>query len=232
MSKAGKRRTSPGAGKPAAAQPYDYFEEKRKYPRIVVDHAAEIRLGAAVLQGVIHDVSPDGLQLRCDRETMQQIHPSGKSMKGENGPLLKVAFTLPVGRHEKPIEVEARMYYFVLLPGEKPNDVAFGARFTAQAGASLSNLEAFIQDAMQPIEEAIVALLDEPRSAADVAERLRISQQHAAETLARMKDTHHFMEIQSGRQIQYLQLTAALQQLFKRVADLDRRLQKLEPGRG
>ena len=232
MSKTGKRNPAAGTGKPVAVQPYDYFEEKRKYPRIVVDRDAEIRIGTTVLHGVIHDLSPDGLQLRCDRETMRAIHPSGKSIKGEKGPLIKIVFTLPLGAGEKSVAMDARMYYFVLLPDAKPNDVAFGARFTAPAGAAKDNLDAFIHDALQPIEDAIVALLDEPRTATDVAGQLHISQQRAAETLAKLKDTHQFLELQSGNQVQYVQLTAALRLLFKRVADLDRRLQKLEAGSG
>lgn len=232
MNNTGKRRAPAGTGKPNPSQPYDYFEEKRKYPRIVIDRPMEIRHGGKVLQGVIHDISPDGLQIRCDRKTMHDIHPSGRSIKGENGPLVKVVFNLPIGRQERPIKAEARMYYFVLLPDEKPPDVAFGARFTTLASECQTDVEAFFRDALRPVEDAIVALLDEPRSAAEIAGQLSISPRRVEETLARMKGTHHLMELQSGNQARYLQLAAALRLLFERVADLDRRLRKLEDGAG
>ena len=230
MSNTGKRRTAAGTGKSSSSQPYDYFEEKRKYPRIVIDRPAEIRHGGKVLQGVIRDISPDGLQIRCDRKTMQAIHPSGKSIKGENGPLVKVVFKLLVGRQEKTIKAEARLYYFVLLPDEKTSDVAIGARFASLAKECQADVEAFFRDALQPIEDAIVALLDEPRTAAEIAEHLRISLQRTEAVLARMKGTHLLVELQPGNQVQYLQLTVALGLLLKKVADRERRLRELETG--
>ena len=232
MSNTGKRRAPAGTGKSSPSRPYDNFEEKRKYPRIVINRPAEIRYGGAVLHGVIHDISPDGLQIRCDRKTMLGIHPSGKSIKGEYGPLVNVVFNLPVGRQEKTIKAEARMYYFVLLPDEKPLDVAFGARFVSHAKECQADVEAFFREALQPIEDAIVDLLDEPRSVADIAEQLRIAPRRVEETLARMIGTHQLMELKSGNQVRYLQLTAALGLLLKKVADLDRRLRKLEDGAG
>lgn len=229
MSNSGKRRAPPGTGKPGPSQPYEIYEEKRKYPRVEVGRPMEILSGGQTLPGFIHDISPDGLQIRCDRKTMQAIRPGGKAIKGGTGPLVNVVFTLPVGRHEKTIKAEARLYYFVLLPGEKPFDVAFGARFTSLGKDSQTDVEAFFRDALQPIEDAIVALLDEPRSIAEIADQLGVSQQRAEGTVARMKSSHQLLELQANNQVRYLQLGAALALLLRKVADLDRRLRKLEP---
>lgn len=232
MSDTGKKRVPPGAGKPRASRPYDIYEEKRKYPRVAVDRPMEISSGSRTLPGFIHDISPDGLQIRCDRKTMQAIRPGGKAIKGGAGPLVNVVFNLPVGRREKTIKAEARLYYFVLLPGEKPFDVAFGARFTSLGKDPQADVEAFFRDALQPIEDAIVALLDEPRSIAEIADHVGVTPQRAEETVTRMKSSHQLMELQSDNQVRYLQLGAALALLLKKVADLERRLRALEPGSG
>ncbi len=232
MSNGGKRRTTPKAGKPSPSRPYDIYEEKRKYPRVMVGRPMEIVIGEQKLPGIIHDISPDGLQIRCDRKTLQVIRPSGKSIKGGTGPLVNVVFNLPLGRRDKSIKAEVRMYYFVLLPEEKVCDVAFGARFTSMTRECQADVESFFRDALQPIEDAIVALLHEPRSAAEIAEQLQISPRRAEETLAKMKDTHNFMELQTGNQVRYLQLSATLGMLLKKVADLERRLRALESGTG
>ena len=232
MSNTGKRRAPPGTGKSGRPQAYEIYEEKRKYPRVAVDRPMEILSGGQMLKGVIHDISPDGLQIRCDRKTMQAIRPSGKSIKGGAGPLVNVVFKLPLGRHEKTIKTEARMYYFVLLPGEKPLDVAFGARFTSLGRDAHADVEAFFRDALQPIEDAIVALLDEPRTIAEIADQVAVSPQRAEEIVARMKSSHQLMELQSNNEVRYLQLGAALALLLKKVADLERRLRELESGAG
>ena len=232
MSNGGKRRAPPGAGKSVASPPYEIYEEKRKYPRVAVDRPMEMLSGGQELQGVIHDISPDGLQIRCDRKTMQAIRPSGKAIKGGTGPLVNVVFRLPIGRREKTIKAEVRLYYFVLLPDEKTFDVAIGARFTSQAGECQADVEAFFRDALQPIEDAIVALLDEPRTIAEIADHVGVSPQRAEETVARMKSSYQLMELQSNNQVRYLQLGAALALLLKKVADLERRLREFETGAG
>ncbi len=232
MSNTGRKHAPPGAGKSRPSRPYDIYEEKRKYPRVTVDRPMEILCDGRELQGVIHDISPDGLQIRCDRKTMQTIRPGGKAVKSGTGPLVNVVFRLPVGRRERTIKAEARLYYFVLLPGEKPLDVAFGARFTSLGKDSQNDVEAFFRDALQPIEDAIAALLDEPRTIAEIADQVGVSPKRAEETVARMKSSHQLMELQSNDQVRYLQLGAALALLLKKVADLERRLRSLEPGTG
>jgi hypothetical protein len=228
MSSDDDRRGVTGRRKGVAPSPIDYFEERRKYPRIVIDAPVRMTFGRNVLDGLVHDVSPDGLQVRCDRKTMQRIHPSGRAIKGESGPLFSAAFQLPIGSDDKRFDAEARLYYFVLLPGEKGLDVAFGARFTGVSPANQEVLDAFIRDALQPVEDVIVTLLSQPRSAAELADRLRTTPERVVDILTRIRGSEYVIEMNDGATVRYVQLPAALRLLFGRMAALDRRLQDME----
>ncbi|MBI1732096.1 MAG: PilZ domain-containing protein [Gammaproteobacteria bacterium] len=231
MSNAVKRRGAQGSGKTARPPPYESYEERRKYPRVHIDRPVEIRLGREALRAVIHDISPDGLQIRCDRKTMQAIRPSGSAIKGDDGPVIKVAFSLMIAGKEKPVETAARIYYFVLLPDEKPRDVSFGVQFLKLDKRSQADVDAFFREALEPVEDAIFPLLGEPRTVAEIADRLRMTPQRVNEALDKMKDTHHVIALQSGNELRYLQLAAALRVLFLQVADLDQRLRRIEGGK-
>lgn len=153
-SKAKGKRSPPRGGGRRTPPPYEYFEERRKYPRVALGRAGILTFDSTERTCVVHDISPDGLQIRCDRETMLLLRPSGRAIKGNNGPLVTVALLLQVGREDQLLAANARLYYFVLLPGEEPMDVAFGARFVDLDAGPQALIERFMGEVLQPAETA------------------------------------------------------------------------------
>lgn len=144
------RKTARAPARPGTPPPYEYFEERRRYPRALLRHAGILAIRGAEQTCVIHDVSPDGIQIRCTRGTMQAMQPSGRAIKGDAGPVVAVAFTLPIGAREQLLAVSVRLYYFVLLPDGKPLDVATGARFMNLSPAARRHLDEFFREVLQP----------------------------------------------------------------------------------
>ncbi len=101
-------------------------DDRRRMPRIVLRCPGRATTGAgAVVDVTVRDLSPDGLQLRCDRETAQAIHPGGRAIKaGEKAPYVEVAFEVPIRAGAAPVRVLARLVYFSLIA---PDVVSAGA---------------------------------------------------------------------------------------------------------
>lgn len=58
---------------------YDMYEEKRDYPGVSVNTLAKIyKKDEYDLNAILYDISPDGVQLRCNKSTAHTIHPAGK----------------------------------------------------------------------------------------------------------------------------------------------------------
>lgn len=133
---------------------YETYEERRRYPRIVLNTPVTLEFGGNSLSALAHDLSPDGLQLRCDRKTLADIHPSGRFIGRDDAPILEAKFELEIrGRTEK-VVATIKMYYFVLLPEEPERDVAFGGQFVEFREDGRGLVEAFIEEALQPLESS------------------------------------------------------------------------------
>lgn len=209
-------------------QPYEHYEEKRKYPRIVIGTPIDIWYKRKALSASIHDLSPDGLQVRCDRNTIRIIHPSGKFITDDIAPTLDVTFLLPVGNKQKRVRATVKLYYFVLLPDKSGPNVACGLRFTKLKGKSAAYIEQFIIDTLSPVEEKILGFLDEPRSIAEIAKQVGIQADQAMTILTTMVDGREVIALGSGSQRRFVQFATAMDMLFVKVAALDARLTALE----
>jgi hypothetical protein len=93
-------------------KPYEIHEKRRKYPGIVTQQPVEIKYKTKTLQATVYDISPDGLQIRCNRNTMREIHSSGEFIRNNNAPLIDVVFSLPIGESHRQIKVACVIYYF------------------------------------------------------------------------------------------------------------------------
>ena len=167
-------------------QPYEIYEDRRKYPRIITNSPVEVRFQGKTLNARVHDLSPDGLQIRCSRAMFREIRPSGRAIKKENAPVVDVSFPLAVGRKDRTIEGSATLYYFVLLPGEKDGDVACGLEFKELRGKSRGSIDAFIEDAMTPVDSKVLSFLSEPRTNREIAEHVGAGTQALARLLAEL----------------------------------------------
>lgn len=135
----------------ASEQPYDFYEELRKYPRIKIKLPIKLFIdGDKYVNANIYDISPDGLQIRCNREVAVTLNPSGKKIKAEDELLVRTEFELPLNDGQKRISVECKLYYFVMIPDEADEDIAFGLKFKTFSGKSIKYIGRHILNELEP----------------------------------------------------------------------------------
>ena len=132
------------------SQSYEYYEEARKYPRIRMKLPVQLYVDGCQYNANIFDVSPDGLQVRCSRETAAGINPQGKKIKQDDNIIVDAVFSLPIKNETKELKVSCKVYYFVLVSGEQGEDVAFGLRFKKFEGDTVKYIGRHILSELEP----------------------------------------------------------------------------------
>ena len=95
-------------------------------------------------------MSPDGLQVRCSRETAAGINPKGKKIKEEDNIFIQAIFSLPINDELEKVSVSCKLYYFVLVSGEQGEDVAFGLQFKKFQGNTVKFIGRHILSELEP----------------------------------------------------------------------------------
>ena len=131
-------------------QSYEHYEEARKYPRIRMKLPVQLYVDDCEYNASIFDVSPDGLQVRCNRETAAGINPKGKKINPDDNIIVKAVFSLPIKNESKQISVSCKLYYFVLLSDEKEEDIAFGLQFKKFDGNTVKYIGRHILSELEP----------------------------------------------------------------------------------
>lgn len=132
---------------------YESYEERRKFPRIRIDIPMQIQYDKTkFVHTRIYDISPDGIQFRCDQKTAQLLHPSGKLIEEDKKPSVIVIFTVPYKKVKKEIIVRCQILYFTLLSGKhiENENIAFGLKFNKFEGNSGKYAGWFIYNEMKP----------------------------------------------------------------------------------
>ena len=209
-------------------QPYSFYEERRKYPRVVINSPIVIYHNDSVLEGKIHDISEDGLQVRCDRKTFQEIHPSGKFIRKDNAPVVNVLFHLSVKGQQFDLSVKCLMYYFVVLPDAGTRDIAFGLRFISLDDRSVIDIKAFIENAMTPPEEIDIKIMSEPRTITDISAHAALNTHDVKTELLRFLKAREINIPESEESNNYKCLLAAIEALFEKSDDIENRLYRIE----
>ena len=133
------------------SQPYEYYEESRKYPRIKLKLPVRIYLDDdRCVVASIYDISPDGLQIRCNRERAAVLNPGGKKIDQKHNITVNVNFSLPINNELKEVKVSCKVYYFVIIPGNTDEDVAFGLQFKKFEGQSIKYIGRHIFSELEP----------------------------------------------------------------------------------
>lgn len=209
-------------------KPYETHEGRRKYPGIVIQQPVEIKYKTKTLQATVYDISPDGLQIRCDRNTMRTIHPSGEFIRKNNTPHIDVVFSHLIGKNQRQIKATCRIYYFVLLPEEKYKDLAFGVQFKKLKGNSAKYVGEFIIDALIPIESVVRAYLDEPRSRKEIGEHIGLAPKDVSRVLLKLMEDGEILTIGSSSRRKHIHLVAVISTLLQEHAELKQRVSQLE----
>lgn len=126
------------------------FEEKRQYPRVVLNQSVQITLADGTsLTAKVHDVSSDAMQIRCDRETASALHPSGSQIDRDDPPLLDISFQLPAPAGAHTLSAQCRLVHYTLY---RDGSAALGLLFERFSRVGARILQTFIEDSMEPLE--------------------------------------------------------------------------------
>ncbi len=125
---------------------HEHHEEKRDYPRIILDSPVNILYKLHQLEARIHDISPDGLQIRADSDSLMKINPENEEFTEANAPLMDITFCLKLYEMDMRINALCKIYYSNTLLDDK--DVAYGLKFINFEGDGSSQLEEFITQEM------------------------------------------------------------------------------------
>ena len=127
---------------------HEHHEDRREYPRIAIDSPVNILYKMQQLDARIHDISPDGLQIRTNSASLKKIYPDNENFTDANRPLLDVTFHLKLFEMDMRINALCEMYYSNPLQDGQDKDVACGLKFINFEGDGSLQLEAFITQEM------------------------------------------------------------------------------------
>ncbi len=123
------------------------LDEQRQYPRIPIDGGVRIFSADGEEVPVLAlNVSPDGLQLRCDIAAARQLHPAGGRVDPMSDVLFKADITLPLAAGAAHLECDCRLLYLTTVDSE-PRCV-IGMRFVDLNQRAERLLTAFLCDQM------------------------------------------------------------------------------------
>jgi hypothetical protein len=123
-------------------------EDRRAFPRVTLGCPGKVMLtGGDVVNVVIHDLSRDGLQIRCSKKAALAIHPEGKSIKDGTAPReVQVVFYVPVDSGDGRVKAKGELVYFALIA---PDLVAMGLKFKAISSGGVEHLRNFVKAALK-----------------------------------------------------------------------------------
>ena len=123
-------------------------QPRRQHLRIQVNHPVSIRLpDGTCAEDIVHNVSLDGLQLRCPQSIAELLYPSRTAIDENNRPRFTLGITFPFPAGTPEVSVRCRLYYVRALEDER---TALGVKFEKLEGSGHQHFERFIQDCMQP----------------------------------------------------------------------------------
>jgi hypothetical protein len=116
------------------------LDEQRQYPRIPLDLKIAMRNDRGdKFSALALDISPDGLQLRCDVQAARQIHPAGGKINPTKRPLVSMAVTLPVGAGKRTLVALCELLYITTVDSEPRCVLGLGfGQLDAQSAAIIS----------------------------------------------------------------------------------------------
>ena len=221
-----------GTNKPDHEQSslHDALEGRRKYPRIVIDVPVSIKPEKTnAVSAIVHDISIDGLQVRCDRETAKQLHSSGKFIKEDKGPLVEVTFDLPFKVQNETVTITCQLYYFTVI---SKTEFAFGLLFRKYSEKSDVLVDRFIMDQIIPVEDKVRTYLEEPRSHKEISAHMNMQGSEVAEVIDRLQVKGEIVSFGEGHDVKHMKLSVAFTTIFNTLERLEKRLDRLEQAIG
>jgi hypothetical protein len=88
------------------------IDEQRAYPRLELHIPIAFRnADGQRCKGEVADISPDGVQVRCNLAGAQILHPAGGRICPSNAPIVQLAMDLPLQTAQKRLVVGGQLIY-------------------------------------------------------------------------------------------------------------------------
>lgn len=125
------------------------IDDRRRYPRLILRMPGKVLLaGGQIIEVTVHDIAPDGVQIRCSRKKAIILYPEARSIpEGKVGAELQLVFTAPLKRGRVPVSIVGGLIFFALI---NPNLVALGLKYSAISPNSRKILNMLIREALEP----------------------------------------------------------------------------------
>ena len=125
-------------------------EDRRTLPRVTLGCPGKVMLcGGDVVNVIVHDLSRDGLQIRCSKKAALAINPEGKAIKDGSTPReVQVLFYVPVDSGKGRVKTKGRLMYFALIA---PDLVAMGIKFKSISSGGVEHLRSVVKAALESL---------------------------------------------------------------------------------
>lgn len=122
-------------------------QDRRALPRVTLGCPGKVILpGEDAVNVIIHDLSRDGLQIRCGKKAAQAINPEAKTGKKGEPPLeIQVLFDVPLDSGKGRVQAKGKLMYFSLIA---PDIVALGLKFKSVSSSGVEHLRAVVKAAL------------------------------------------------------------------------------------
>lgn len=123
-------------------------KDRRALPRVTLGCPGKVILpGGDVVNVMIHDLSRDGLQIRCGKKAAHAINPGGKAVKeGDEAPEVQVLFYVPTDSGKGRVKAKGKLMYFALIA---PDIVALGLKFKSISSGGIEHLRNVVKAALE-----------------------------------------------------------------------------------
>jgi hypothetical protein len=141
------------AGSNVEWQLVERLDEHREHPRLDMNCDVGFRNAAGQhCVAKLLNMSPDGLQIRCNVATAQVLHPAGGKICPAHASIVQTEVALSLPRGESMLSVCARLTYLTTLP-EEPRCL-MGLRFLEPRPTAQRVLEEFFTAQRQAFYDA------------------------------------------------------------------------------
>ena len=98
------------------------YEERRKYPRVDLQVPVTVTTReGTVVDARLRNVCAQGVQLRCEPNSAQTLHPRGTRIPSAGGAFIAFRFDLPIGGETRSFTASGRLCYIAACrPGGRP----------------------------------------------------------------------------------------------------------------
>ena len=123
-------------------------KDRRSLPRVTLGCPGKVILpGGDVVNVMIHDLSRDGLQIRCGKKAAHAINPDGKAVKdGAEEVEIQVLFYVPVDSGKGRVKAKGKLMYFSLIA---PDIMALGLKFKSISSGGIEHLKKVVKTALE-----------------------------------------------------------------------------------